>query len=236
MKVNDGTMTSSPGPMPGGGGARGRPVVHEVVATPCFAPTYAATAFSNSATLGPWVTHPLLIDSYGARASSSVSAGLVIGTVIFFSYAISIFDSSRGLLGSGCEGLAPPCDQLFDSIAEIRLCGESEQVFGTARVTVATGWKRSSGLRTVLHADVASGDIQKDGREIAHAGLDAAANVDDIVDRFGIAGEKVRARDVSDVDEVDRGRAVPEQHERLSLVDKVEPLDHHLDVRRADVL
>ena len=63
-------------------------------------------------------------------------------------------------------------------------------------------------MRTVLDADFASGDIQKDGREIAHAGLDAAANVHDVVDRFGIAGEKIRARDISDVDEVDRGRAV----------------------------
>src|SRR5216684_4705175 len=83
MKVNDGTTTSSPGPTPIVASARCRPVVHEVVATPWFAPTYAATAFSNSATFGPCVTHPLLIDSYGARASSSPSAGLVIGTDIF---------------------------------------------------------------------------------------------------------------------------------------------------------
>jgi len=77
-------MTSSPGPTPAVASARCRPVVHEVVAMPCFAPTYAATAFSNSATFGPCVTHPLLIDSNGARASSSVSAGLVIGTFSFF--------------------------------------------------------------------------------------------------------------------------------------------------------
>ena len=65
-------MTSSPGPMPSVASARWSPVEHEVVATPCFAPTYAATAFSNAATFGP-LTQPLLIDSYGARASSSPS-------------------------------------------------------------------------------------------------------------------------------------------------------------------
>src|SRR5213594_3349015 len=84
MNVNDGTMTSSPSPIPAATSARCRPVVHDVVAMPCFAPTYDATAFSNSATLGPCVTQPLLIDSYGARASSSPSAGLVIGMLSFF--------------------------------------------------------------------------------------------------------------------------------------------------------
>src|SRR3979409_18465 len=83
MNVNDGTMTSSPGPTPAVTSARCRPVVHDVVAMPCFAPTYDATAFSNSATFGPWVTHPGLIDSYGARASSSPSDGFVIGTFSF---------------------------------------------------------------------------------------------------------------------------------------------------------
>jgi len=45
MNVNEGTMTSSPGPTPIDASARWSPVVHEVVATACFAPTYAATAF-----------------------------------------------------------------------------------------------------------------------------------------------------------------------------------------------
>src|SRR2546428_11404631 len=67
-----------------GGGGRWRPVVREVVAMPCCAPTYVATAFSNSATFGPCVPQPLLMDSNGARASSSVSAGLVIGMLSFF--------------------------------------------------------------------------------------------------------------------------------------------------------
>src|SRR4030081_3007683 len=97
MNVNDGTITSSPGPTPAVASARCRPVVHDVVAIPCFAPTYTATAFSNSPTLGPWVPHPDLIDSYGARASSSPSDGLVIGTLSFFFASIAILHvHSRG--------------------------------------------------------------------------------------------------------------------------------------------
>src|SRR5256885_13513011 len=133
----------------------------------------------------------------------------------------------RRLLGLRCERFAPPCDELLHSVAKVDAGGETKQLLCSSGVTVTTGWKRSSRLRTVLDADLASGDIQKDGREIAHAGLDAAANVHDVVDRFGIAGEKVRARDIRNVDEVDRGRAIPEQHQRLALVDDVEPLHHH---------
>src|SRR2546426_10048349 len=89
MNVKDGTMTSSPRPTPMLASARCNPVVQEVVAMPCLAPTYDATALSNSATFGPCVTQPLLIDSYGARASSSPSAGLVIGTFIFLRVSVA---------------------------------------------------------------------------------------------------------------------------------------------------
>src|SRR6185295_5183701 len=109
MNVNDGTMTSSPRPTPMLASARCRPVVHDVVAIPCFAPTYEATAFSNSATFGPCVTQPLLIESYGARASSSPSAGLVIGIFIFFRVSVapraSLFRDGTGELP------APPRDE-----------------------------------------------------------------------------------------------------------------------------
>src|SRR4029077_15309001 len=116
MNVNDGTMTSSPGPMPAVASARCRPVVHDVVAMPCFAPTYAATAFSNSATLGPWVTHPDLIDAYGALASSSPSDGFVIGTLSFFLDSIAIR-----------QDLFPPLDELAHAVLEARLRFEADQ-------------------------------------------------------------------------------------------------------------
>src|SRR5205807_10215349 len=109
MNVNDGTMTSSPGPTSIEASARCKPVVQEVVAMPCFAPTYAATAFSNSATFGPWVTQPLLIDSYGARASSSPSDGFVIGTFIFLRAS------------TATDYLFPPLDELRHAGLEARL-------------------------------------------------------------------------------------------------------------------
>src|SRR3981081_632319 len=119
MNVNDGTMTSSPGPTPAVASARCRPVVHDVVALPCFAPTYAATAFSNSATFGPWVTHPDLMDSYGARASSSPSDGFVIGTLSFF-FAFNAL----------CYDLFPPFDELAYAVLEARPRFEAEQFPG----------------------------------------------------------------------------------------------------------
>src|SRR2546430_17266212 len=119
MNVNDGTMTSSPGPMPAVARARCRPVVQDVVAMPCFAPTYAATAFSNSATFGPWVTHPDLIDSYGARASSSPSDGFVIGTFISLRVSTATF-----------QHLSSPRDQLFHAVFRGRLPFEPRQFPG----------------------------------------------------------------------------------------------------------
>src|SRR5207245_597000 len=147
MNVNDGTITSSPGPTPIAARARCRPVVQEVVAMPCCAPTYVATAFSNSATFGPCVTQPLLIDS-----------------------------------------------------------------------------------------DVAPGDLEEKAGELAHAGLHAGADVHDRVRSARLGGQHVRAHDVVDVHEVRGGRSVTEEHDRLALVDEIEPPDHHLEVLRADVL
>src|SRR3982074_2811628 len=122
MNVKDGTITSSPGPMPAVASARCRPVVHDVVAMPCFAPTYDATAFSNSATLGPWVTHPDLIDSYGARASSSPSDGFVIGTLSFFFASTAIQD------------LFPPFDEAAHAVLEARPRFETEHFLGPSRI------------------------------------------------------------------------------------------------------
>src|SRR3954471_7238815 len=109
MNVNEGTMTSSPFPIPAVARARCRPVVQDVVATPCFAPTYAARAFSNSATFGPCVTHPLLIDSKGARASSSPSDGLVMGTLSFFFVSVATRQAPPALRTIAARtGAAPP--------------------------------------------------------------------------------------------------------------------------------
>src|ERR1700716_3017176 len=136
MNVNDGTITSSPGPTPAGASARCRPVVHEVVAMPCLAPTYDATAFSNSATLGPWVTHPDLIDSYGARASSSPSDGFVIGTLSFFFASTAM-----------CQDLFPPFDELAHAVLEARPRFEAEQFLGPRRIAHPPGREPAPRLR-----------------------------------------------------------------------------------------
>src|SRR5438132_11231352 len=192
MNVNDGTMTSSPGPMPAVASARCRPVVQEVVAIPCFAPTYAATAFSNSATFGPWVTQPLLIDSYGARASSSPSDGFVIGTDIFLRAS------------TATEHLSTPLDELRHACLEARLCFEAEQFLGPPRITDPPRGERALRLRLELHPDRAAGEPQEERREVAHLRLDPAADVHDSGGTGGLAREEIRPDDVADVDEVDR--------------------------------
>src|SRR5438477_9626984 len=223
MKVNEGTMTSSPGPTPAVASARCSPVVQDVVATPCFAPTYAATAFSNSATFGPWVTHPLLIDSYGACASSSPSDGFVIGTDIFLRAS------------TATQYLFPPLDELRHTGLEARLRLEAEQFLGPPRITDPPRGERAFRLGLELHPDRAAGEPQEERREIAHLRLDPTADVHDSGGSGGLAREEVRPDDVADVDEIDRRRSVTEERERLALVDQVQPADHHLDEPRPDV-
>src|SRR5260221_10124875 len=167
MNVNEGTITSSPGPTPTVASARCSPVVHDVVAMPCFAPTYAAMAFSNSATFGPWVTHPLLIDSYGARASSSPSDGFVIGTFIFLRAS------------TATDYLFPPLDELRHAGLEARLRFEAEHFLGPPRITDPPRGERALRLGLELHPDRATGESQEERREVAHLRLDPAADVHD---------------------------------------------------------
>ena len=79
MNDRDGTTTSSPGPTPRAWSARCSAVVHDVVATPCSAPSAAQTADSKAATCGPWATHPEASTPATARSSSAPSQGRMIG-------------------------------------------------------------------------------------------------------------------------------------------------------------
>src|SRR5680860_51878 len=79
MNDREGTMTSSPGPIPARTSARCNAVVHDERATPCGAPTRSAKAFSNSATRGPWATQPDVTVSAAAAASSGPSHGRTTG-------------------------------------------------------------------------------------------------------------------------------------------------------------
>src|SRR5437763_1700031 len=224
MNVNDGTMTSSPGPTPAVASARCRPVVQEVVAIPCFAPTYDATAFSNSATFGPWVTHPLLIASYGARASSSPSDGFVIGTLSFFFASLAIR-----------QDLFPPFDEPAHAVFERRGRFETEQVARPPRIAHPPRGKRALRLWRELHPDGAAGETEEERGEVTHRRLDPAADVHDSRRGRGLAREQVRPSHVFDVHEVHRRGAVPVQGERLAFIDQVQPADHDLDEARAHV-
>ncbi len=72
-------MTSSRGCMPMAVKARWIAVVPLLVATPYLAPQYSAKTCSNSSTLLPWVTQPVLIVSFTASISSFVMSGRAMG-------------------------------------------------------------------------------------------------------------------------------------------------------------
>ena len=71
-KENDGTITSSPAPMPSAIKARCKAEVPELTATQCRPPTTSENSASKAATSGPWTTFPLLED-----ADSRIDVGLV---------------------------------------------------------------------------------------------------------------------------------------------------------------
>src|SRR5664279_2086371 len=81
MNERLGHNTSSPGSMPTASSARCSAVVHDDTATALCAPTYSANAFSNSATLGPWLTQPLRRADSTACSSSVPIDGRVSGIV-----------------------------------------------------------------------------------------------------------------------------------------------------------
>src|SRR5271165_4224620 len=81
VAMNDrlGHRTSSPALTPEAISARCRAVVHEDTATAHVAPTYSANRFSNSATLGPWLTQPLRRAARTAFSSSAPIEGRATG-------------------------------------------------------------------------------------------------------------------------------------------------------------
>src|SRR4030088_3615665 len=84
VAMNDklGQRTSSPAPTPAATKARCSAVVQEETAMACFAPTYSAKRFSNSATRGPWLNHPLRNTSRTAVSSSLPTKGRATGMVV----------------------------------------------------------------------------------------------------------------------------------------------------------
>src|SRR5207245_5627382 len=108
----------------------------------------------------------------------------------------------------GRERLATPLDEPSYAVWQLRLRPESEQLLRSPRVTVAARRKGSRRPRLVFDPDPCASHFEDELREVAHASLDAAADVDDSVGRTALAGEQVRAHDVADIYEVDRVAAV----------------------------
>src|SRR5215469_11279715 len=76
MNDSDGTITSSPGPMPSAYNASASAVVQLETAIPASAPTTSAKRCSNSATFGPCETQPDAITAATTSPSSPVNVGL----------------------------------------------------------------------------------------------------------------------------------------------------------------
>src|SRR5689334_4384097 len=129
MNDNDGTITSSPGPMPSTTIARCKPVVHDDTATPWRAPTTAATAVSNSATRGPCATQPDATAAAAGTDSSGRRNGFITG--------IMRVVSSR--FTRGCAFRPPPLDEAAEALFEADRGLEAEQLACSRRVGEASG-------------------------------------------------------------------------------------------------
>ncbi len=82
--VNDGTMTSSPGPMPAARRPRWSPEVPELTATHVRPPTStSANSCSKAATSGPWAIIPLRSTRSTAARSSSPTIGFAAGISVW---------------------------------------------------------------------------------------------------------------------------------------------------------
>ena len=100
--VNDGTMTSSPGPMPAASRPRWRPEVPELTATHVRPEvSTSANSVSKAATSGPWAIMPDLRTRSTASRSRSPTIGLAAGM------KVSDMGASRGSgrVGSGRSGV-----------------------------------------------------------------------------------------------------------------------------------
>src|SRR3989339_463611 len=122
IKVNEGTMTSSPGLMPAATRPICRAVVQLVVATACLIPVNEQNSRSNSATLGPWTTQPVLSGPMIALKSSWSNNGLVMGN---FRGCRHISRSSGPSFSINSLFMAiAPFNKIFHALAQINLPGE----------------------------------------------------------------------------------------------------------------
>src|SRR6516162_6912403 len=119
MKVSDGTITSSPGPMPHACNTRKAPVVQLETPTACSAPHRSAKRRSNSANRGPPTTQPLRTTSAAAAASASPKQGRLKAMA---SLTLSSPGRQRHSFAS-VRGEAPIADVVFLKIGGIGMVG-----------------------------------------------------------------------------------------------------------------
>ena len=202
-----------------------------VVATASAAPTRAANACSNARTRGPCETQPEAIASATAAPSSPRKYGRVNGTSITPpSRARVSARSARRRARRATSRRAGPGPPRGRPRPRSRAARAPASVSARRRVTPLTA--RSGPCST---AEVGAHDAQQHLGELEQAGLRAAGDVEDRVGHVALGGEEVRARDVADVDEVHRLRAVAEDQRRLAGRDPLHPAHEDLGVEAVDV-
>src|SRR5262249_52782517 len=175
------------GPTPTATSARCSPVVQELTATPCSAPTSAANAFSNSATRGPWATQPDRTASAAARASSSPRSGSMTGIFMLTAAPPGApqHSSQVALLH------APPVDQPGEALPHRDLGPEADPLGGCAGV----GQPPRDGVdlagRTVLRRQVGLHHLKQLPGEVQQAGLLAGGDVEHVVGDVCLGGQDV---------------------------------------------
>src|SRR5262245_28505716 len=218
-QVKAGTITSSPGFSPSAATARCSAVVQELVATLWGAPVNAENFCSNSLTYGPCTTQPLSSGRCTARSSSGPKTGFVIGMLMPAS------PRRRGHL----TVLPPPLHHRAQSFLQRHRRPEAEQPFGLLGTADAVRDEHLL-LRPVLGAELRTGQPKQVLDQLVNRGLDAHADVEELVGHVGLHGEDVRPGDVGDVDEVVGLRAVAEDDRRQALRDAVEHLHDDADI------
>ena len=247
MNVNDGQITSSPGPTPAATSARCSAVVQFETTIAWRAPVYAASASSNSCTRRPWVSQPERTASAAAAASSSPTTGFVIGMRtgrVVPAVIGGLHSGKRRQRARACDGgSVRACQQVMVPLREQPQAArqhrprlEPDHLPRLLRAGLPPRDVDDVAGRRVDRLDVrVTGRVAEQRAQVAQAGLDAGPAVEHLV--ADVRGHRldVRLGHVLDVDEVHRLEPIPEDDRRLAAAQPLQPADHHLGVGAEDV-
>src|SRR5664280_1035336 len=227
MNENDGTTTSSPGPIPATCSARCSAVVQDDTATAYGDCMRAANVSSNSLTRGPCATQPERRTSVTAATSSSPSHGCM---------TLMRSTSDRpAQLGVGLPLDQPPVDEAVQPLVQADRGGPAQVVAGSRGRRQTPGNAVHLAGRSELDGQVRTHRPQQRLGQAAQGGLLLAG---DVVHAFGhVRGgrQQVGVCDVGGEDEVHGLRPVAEDQGRLPGRDPLHPPDQHLGVEAVDV-